>query len=289
MSKLGPYYINFTNSIGEDFSEYEFSEQGIPLVRFSMAVDWHHNPVTVCQYALAQYNRFLASGSLQAKENFLIQANWLLMNYESGPYDSAVWYYRLNIPFYGLRKPWISGMAQGEALSVLLRAYQVSKEENFLFVAEKAWKIFDVPVQDGGIISTFPDGAIAIEEYPSNPKSNVLNGFIFALFGIYDFRLMSKNGHADILFNDCIQSLKKNLIHYDTTYWSLYDLMKPPRLTSRAYHRLHIALLRGLSQVTHDKSFLKISNRWEKYVKDPVCNLKWFMHKIRQRSSTCID
>ena len=281
--RLGLYYLDFNKVIGEDFSEYEFNEQGIPLVRFHRSLEYRHNPVTVCQYALTLYNKFIKTGDIQSKNKFFSQANWLLQNYESGPNNSAVWYYRLNAPFYKLRSPWISGMAQGEALSVLLRAFQLTSEDKYYQLAQKVSNIFSVTVEDGGVIGAFPDGLLLIEEYPSRPGSCVLNGFMLALLGIYDFWLANQEQKWNDFFGACINSLNNNLNLYDTTYWSLYDLWKPYRLTARFYHRLHFILLHELYKITNEHLFFDTSERWKSYLKSPICNIKWAVEKIKER------
>ncbi len=283
MKILGPYYIDLNKSVGEDFSEYEFDAGGIPLVRFNRSPQWSNNPVTVCQYALNQFNIFLKYNTLDSKLKFLLQANWLLKNYKKGPDDSAVWYYHLNIPFYRLKDPWISGMAQGEALSVLTRAFQLTEQKVYLDLADRVWKIFSRSVLDGGVMGNMPNGDIVIEEYPTQPCSCVLNGFILAIFGIYDYMRIQEHQDARELFVRCTDSLKNNIQEYDSNFWSFYDLYEPMRLTSQAYHRLHILLLRALYIVTQEETFLSVSHRWENYLKNPLCNIKWGIAKIKQR------
>ena len=280
---LGPYYIDFTRSIGEDFSEYEFNPQGIPLVRFNRSPEWQHNPVTICQYALNRYNNFIKTGDSQFKSQFLVQVDWLMKNFSIGPNDSIVWYYQLKSSFYNLNKPWISGMAQGEALSVSLRAHQLTGNKAYYEIAQKIYNIFSVPVDDGGVIANFPDGSKLIEEYPTRPPSCVLNGFILSLFGIYDYWRVTKENTSLELFNCCVNSIKKNLKNYDTNYWTLYDLWKPSRLTSRYYHSLHIILLTKLYDLTNESIFLTTSLKWKKYLKNPICNSRWALHKLKQR------
>lgn len=283
MNKLGSYYIELNDSLGENFTEYEFNTDGIPLVRFQRSHDWQHNPVTVCQYALKQFNQFVKTGDEQAVVLFLKQAEWLFKNSENGPDDSTVWCYHINIPFYKLKSPWISGMAQGEALSVLLRAHQLTAEQKYWELANRAWNIFHIPVENGGVLNTYPDGSPVIEEYPTNPGSAVLNGFILALFGIYDYMIVTQNQAVEQFFQDCIISLKMNLNRYDTSFWSLYDLYDPLRLTSRAYHKLHLVLLDALAEISGENSFHQISERWHGYLNSPVCNLKWAITKTKQR------
>jgi len=282
--KLGRYYIDLNLCLGENFSEYEFSREGIPLTRFHWKPDWQHNPITVCQYGLHHFNKYLRNQNEESREIFLIQAKWLLDNAENGANNSIVWRYRFDIPFYNISAPWISGMAQGQAISVLLRAYQLTGDEKYLDTAHSTWKIFHLSVDKGGVISYFPDQKPFIEEYPSPAfLTGVLNGFIFAIFGIYDYAIYINKNFAHDFFLKLIDSLKDNLYRYDCGYWSYYDLMKPLRLTSKSYHRLHIEQLNGLYEITGEKIFKTFGERWRGYLFSSKCNFKWLVRKIYQK------
>jgi len=282
--KLGRYYIDLTQCLGEDFSEYEFNREGIPLTRFHRKPDWQYNPITVCQYGLHHYNIYLRRQNEESKNIFLSQARWLLDNAETGTNGSMVWYYRFDVPFYKISATWISGMAQGEALSVLLRTHQLTGEEKYLEIAHATWRSFQIPTAEGGVISYFPDGSPVIEEYPS-PKyfTAVLNGFIFAIFGVYDFAVYTKDKQARQFFFKLIDSLKNNLYRYDCGYWSYYDLKSPLRLTSKSYHRLHIEQLNELHEITKEEIFKTYRKRWQNYLFSSKCNFKWMIRKIHQK------
>jgi len=282
--KLGLYYIDLNKRLGEDFTEYEFDEQGVPLSRFHRLPDWKHNPITVCQYGLYHFNNYLRTSSAVSKDIFLSQANWLLEHAKEGPNNSAVWFYLFDLPFYDVKAPWVSGMAQGQAISVLLRAHQISSENEYLKTAKAAWRIFDVIVKNGGVISEFSDSLPMIEEYPATSKrSAVLNGFIFAIFGIYDYSVYVQDEKAQTKFDLFIDSLKKNLFQYDSGYWSYYDLADPRRLTAKFYHRIHIKQLESLFRITNDPFFKRFADRWQKYTFSPRSNFRWLLNKLHQK------
>ncbi|MDW7682148.1 MAG: D-glucuronyl C5-epimerase family protein [bacterium] len=282
--KLDCYHIDLNQGIGEDFSQYEFDENGIPLTRYQRQPNWKHNPVTVCQYGLFLYNRWLRSHEQKSKKLFLSQATWLVQNAEPGSNGALVWYYRFDLPYYQIKSPWISGMAQGEALSLLLRAHQITADDNFFTTAEKAWCVFENDVQNGGVISTYADGQPVIEEYPSlHHKSCVLNGFIFGLLGVYDYFIYADHSAARELFYRLISSLKNNLFRYDSGYWTYYDLKYPLRLASKTYHLIHLEQLKTLHKLTGESFFEDCYQQWQAYHKSIKCNLKWMLRKFHQK------
>ncbi len=282
---LDLYAIDLNECLGQTFSEYEFDENGNPLTQFFRQPTWKHNPVTVCQYGLYLFNRYLKNQSSEDKEKFLAQADWLVRHSQAGVDDSAVWVYQFDLPYYRLVSPWISGMAQGQALSVLLRAHQLTKKDQFLNLAQRAWKCFSFSAAQGGVCSRFPDGKIVIEEYPSAFQTTaVLNGFIFAIFGVYDYARYTEAAAARRFFDELVASLKQNLFRYDSGYWSYYDLAEPLRLTSKVYHQLHICQLKKMYQLTNEEKFRIYFERWEKYSRSLKANFRWLLKKVHQKT-----
>ena len=70
------------------------------------------------------------------------------------------------------------------------------------------------------------EGFVWYEEYPSleNEPPHVLNGFIFALFGLYDYYKATESEEALELFNQGIKTLKEKINLWDMGFWSRYDL-----------------------------------------------------------------
>lgn len=282
--ELKPYYIDYNRSLGEDFSEYQLNADGIPLARFHRKQGWEHNPVTVCQYGLHHFNRYLKTQQEESKQIFLAQANWLVDHARKGTNGSLVWFYPFDVPFYQISAPWISGMAQGQAISILLWAYHVTGQNRFWDTAHGAWLILKIQVDEGGVLSHFSDGKPIIEEYPSPGRlTGVLNGFLFAIFGVYDYASHTEDKLAHDFFLSLVDSLKANLFRYDCGYWSYYDLKPRLRLASKSYHRLHLEQLNQLYQLTNEEIFRTVRDRWRSYLCSSRCRMKWTLRKIHQK------
>ena len=85
-----------------------------------------------------------------------------------------------------LEPGWYSAMAQGHAMSLLSRAYSQSQNPLYLRAAYQAINPFLVPSSEGGVLTYLFGQHPWYEEYPTLPPSFVINGFMYALFGLYD-------------------------------------------------------------------------------------------------------
>ena len=103
-----------------------------------------------------------------------------------GPRD-GLWLNRL--PYtktFQLPAGWPSAMAQGEGASLLARLYLETGEERWADAARRAVAAMRAAERRGRRAGAASTGAPWPEEYPTDPPSYVLNGGIFALWGLYD-------------------------------------------------------------------------------------------------------
>jgi hypothetical protein len=147
--------------------------------------------------------------------------------------------------FDGGAPPWTSGLSQGTALQVLARAWSRFKEPAYLSAAQQALGIFRTPPPQGVRVST-PAGAI-YAEYTYAPNDRILNGFIQALVGLYDYTAITKDPLGLALFEAGDAEARVLVPHYDTGAWSLYDQFGESDLN---YHELLTEFLQHLCERT---------------------------------------
>lgn len=283
---LGNWYFDYSKVADRIANGYygTFDKKGIPLVDYSNfykkckipitgeSGGLYYTPVTIAHFGfgnLWKYNQSHGSDNLQ---NFINCAEWFCNNVVRRE-NCGVWEHLWMEPTYNLNPPWVSAMAQGEALSLLLRAYQCTNAQVFFDSAELAYNSFYIPVKNGGITLWDSDGRVWFEEYPSSTPSYVLNGFIFAVLGLYDYYRVTGDEKCRKLWSDAITSLRERLPLYDTGYWSKYDLLTNT-LTSPEYHFLHILQLEVLSALTGDEVLQDYTERWKNYTKSNYCRLR---------------
>lgn len=258
------YYMTFA-----DKSRYRgpFDANGVPLLDYRATVGLQYNPIAVAQFALAWMNRELA-GEGAARARWQPSADWLREGLVENDRGVPVWLHHFDWPYREtLRSPWFSGLAQGQGVSVLLRAWRLSGDETYREAAERAFLSFRRSVGEGGVVYLDERGDPWIEEYRVDPPSHILNGFLWALWGVWDMARIGGSEEAAALFGACTRTLVRNLDRYDTGYWSLYELggTRLPMLASPFYHALHLVQLEVTARITGEAVFAKVAERWRGY------------------------
>ncbi len=147
--------------------------------------------------------------------------------------------------FDGGVPPWTSGLSQGTALQVLSRAWSRFKEPADLTAAQQALGIFEQPPPQGVRVAS-KAGAM-YSEYTYAPGDHILNGFIQAVVGLYDYTQITKDPTGLKLFEAGDAEARAEVPHYDTGYWSLYDQYGESDLN---YHELLTEFLQHLCERT---------------------------------------
>ena len=242
-----------------------FDPEGIPLIDYGPPIGIQYNPVEICHYALANYYTYQTTNNPQYLETFLIQANWLVRNARQNS-DFTVWEYNFDWPTFNCTQPWISAMAQGEAISALTRAYVLTGNQTYLQTAQTATKAYEHETTQGGIRTTEAND-IWYEEYADTqaPSSKVLNGFIFSLFGLYECTYLTNSSETTQLFQQAADTLARNIHQYDTGTWSYYDLLHKT-IAGLNYHIIHIIQLNTMYKLTGNQIFQQYYTLFKSYL-----------------------
>ena len=197
-------------------------------------------------------------------------ANWAVEHQKS----NGAW---VNFAHINMEKPY-SSMAQGEGISLLLRAYNSSKNQTYLNAATKAVEFMLTPVEKGGV-TKYDGDDVYLMEFLYLPL--VLNGWIFSTWGLLDYCKVVENPCVyDILKKTC-NSLKNKLADFDTGFWSMYAEGKI--IASPFYHKLHIAQLNVMFELTGETIYKDFANRWAAYQKSFFCSRCAFIKKAMQK------
>jgi heparosan-N-sulfate-glucuronate 5-epimerase len=287
---LGSYYLDFRRCV----THYHLwppmttpDDNGVARADYTHwagpEVGIQYFPITIALYALGNYQMFFDTGEEAYRKTFFAQADWLMKNVRITQSDTVVWEMHYNfLPTRNISVPWVSGMAQGQITSVLLRAYQLTGDDGYRSTAEKALKTFHHSIIDGGIAWSDEEGFTFYEEFPTEPPCHVLNGHIWAMFGLYDYYRVAGSPDALGLFNAGVSTLKKYLPRYDTGFWTKYDLLNKPGYAPIRYQHIHVEQLKVLYEITREDVFNEYAQRWSAYLK-PRGKAYFAFHVVGQR------
>lgn len=286
---LGGYYEDLIHKTYT--GREQLSREGVPLVKLGSG-SYALHPVTVCQVALGWYERWLDHHYEADLSRFLVLADWLVRNQAMRDGIGGVWPVPYPVPTLGLRSQWVSALVQGQAISVLVRAAHATGREQYLVAAQYAVRPFSIETERGGVRRKQPRGGELYEEYPSSAGSGVLNGFISALWGLYDYVLLTGDPNAEEMFQAGLRWLVDSLPLYDTGYWSRYMLARPRGLSNLAspyYHAEHVIQLYATYALTEDESLRTRAQRWEQYSRSLVALLWVLLVKGTSRAARILQ
>lgn len=261
---LSGYFNDLTPKIREGHAQ---DSRGIPLLRTGRR-DYFYHPTAVCQHALGCYDRWLLSRAERYRRMFLASADWLAMSQDSRggwrvfsrdtsapvsefPVGLPTGWTKLEVPY--------SGMVQGQAVSVLVRAAAISPESAYADAASRAMTLLRTEVRDGGVCYS-DDSGISVEEVPSDPRNTILNGWIFGMFGAWDHWLATQSPESLEFFELNRSLLAARLTEFDLGWWSVYDELG--HLAKPFYHRLHVAQLAALALLHPADASSRIAVAW---------------------------
>jgi heparosan-N-sulfate-glucuronate 5-epimerase len=180
---------------------------------------------------------------------------------------------------------WLSGMAQGQCASLLVRVGLETADDPFLESARLGLQPMRVSTNRGGVVAGLGTGFF-LEEYPTDPPSLVLNGGVFALWGVYDVWRALDDGEAEELFAGAHETLSQHIDEWDTGFWSRYDLYPHPivNIASDSYHSLHTDQLTALDLIAPSASLRDAAARFRTYSGSRARRARALAHKVAFRA-----
>lgn len=220
-------------------------------------------PAELAQLALGWWERHLV-GEPDAFGAFLaLCATLERRGVERG--RELLWQYDVPVTKHGLVPPWCSALAQAQAASVFVRAYLAGGGDRFAELAERAIAPI-LPGSTSGLLVATSEGPVP-EESPSCPPSLILNGWVYALWGIWDVALALGDEDCRCLFEESTNCLRRTIHRYDVGWWSRYSLYphRLPDLAKPFYHRLHVHQLEITARLVGARDLSETARRWAAY------------------------
>lgn len=141
-----------------------------------------------------------------------------------------------------MEKGWISAMAQGEALGALSVAFHATGDDKYLECANYIFTTLHTNTDSLWCFGIDNKGYYWLEEYPTEDFCHVLNGMLYALWGIWDYYVVTRDQFALILFKAGIKTICDNYPRWKEKYldYSYYCWHRP---MSAYYHQVHLTQL----------------------------------------------
>ena len=263
-TEIAGYYNDLTEKVTKDDSNIL-----VPKYYVDTGEEIYFS-IGIFQYGLAAYDLFLKTHDEIYKSKLIACANWAIENQQ----DNGSW---ITFAYESPEHPY-SSMAQGEGISMLIRAHIETKDDKYLLAIHKAKEFMLKPISDGGT-TNYIGGDVYLYECTHDPL--ILNGWIFSLWGLYDYSKYIEDLEVQNVLNLTLISLKKKLPEFDMKYWSKYEDGK--RISSPFYHKLHIAQLLAMHDLFGDHIYREYAEKWEAYQKSFWKTKKAFVKKAMQK------
>lgn len=277
----GDYLGHSNQEVAQRWDLISLDAEDIPVVKYQGK--YYRNPTTISQNAMKYYGRFVKGGGDTDRATFLKHADALIAQE-----DSTTGAISMPYPYKAPRNAnefatgWVSAMAQGQALSVFARAYDLTKDDKYIQAGRRALAFLQVPVERGGTMSNLGniDPTLSryawYEEYPQDAvskASHVFNGHVFTLLGLYDWSQVDPDASgrtASRMFRCGAYSLERALPYFELGGYSAYDLghltdgIIAPRiqLIQYPYQTVHIYQLLALYSITKKRVYLDWANKF---------------------------
>ena len=163
--------------------------------------------------------------------------------------------------FGGGAPPWTSGLSQGTAIQAFGRGYELLGDAKYKAIGRDALGAFEKAPPVGVRVSS--NGGSHYLIYSMSPGLRVLNGFLQATTGLYDFAKLTGDKKAQRLFRAGDRAARREVPRFDTGSWSRYSL--GGRESDLGYHRLVRDFLDNLCDRTKTAVYCKTAKRFTDY------------------------
>jgi hypothetical protein len=166
--------------------------------------------------------------------------------------------------FGGGAPPWTSGLSQGTAIQAFARGFELLGDPRYKQVGHDALGAFEKAPPVGVRVAS--NGGSHYLIYSMSPGLRVLNGFLQAVTGLYDFAQITGDTRARRLFEQGDRAARREIPRFDTGAWSLYSL--GGRESDLGYHRLVRDFLDNLCDRTKTAVYCKTAAKFTNYQRE---------------------
>ncbi len=222
----------------------------------------YYHPVAMihrCFHFLGAYLKANDTAQLRRAEKYVAKLRSLSIQSDSAIFLPYPFDYRVHKNAkLQLKTPWVSGMAQGEFLAIVTRLLEYTGDSVYLDLAHQSFRSLTRLSDKNELWVGRVDSAgyFWLEEYPLEGLDQTLNGFVAAVYGVYDYLRVVGSDDARRMYDNCLTTLRRYLPEYRRPDSLSYYCLGHRHIADSSYHRLHISMCRELFRMSGDSIFL---------------------------------
>ncbi len=255
---------------------------GVPALRMVQSGETSVLPVMVLLYGLGSADRYFLENDATRLDAVGRVSGWLIQNMlPEGYFDNGCSQRHPTVEYVSDN----SAMSQGLALSFATRAilYKLVGDEQLVQLRCMVDAIIANMLRPLSELGTavYRDNDLFLLEDCTKDGSVVLNGWIFGVFGLFDYLRLSKQERVESCLSATIDTMKRVLPDYClTSGWSYYD--DRGRISSPFYHDLHISMLEAMHRLTGAAEFAACCDRFRR-ANTRFNRTRYTINKIKDR------
>ena len=225
----------------------------------------YDHPVGQASYGIDNLETYVLNGDQRYLDRAKAQAARLMLRARK---VGGAWYLPYPFDFYlhgrqseRMAAPWYSAMAQGQAITLFVRLFEVTNDPTYRTAADGVFASFLRPKATSSPWVVWVDSQrhLWLEEYPKAAADRTLNGHMFATFGMWDYWRLTQDERAKALYQGALTTVANYFTAFRNTKWiSQYCLSHPTSLSDK-YHLIHISELLRVFTMTRGLAFLRLA------------------------------
>jgi len=256
-----PYFSTAIESVQDGWGVLD--AQGIRMYRAADGLA-HEHPVLQGNYALSLINSYRATTNAEYLAKAELYGERLI---ETAIVSRGAWFYPYDFDFQidptplpgdVIHKTWYSAMAEGTSISVFAQLYELTGKTVYLNAASNTFQAFKLPASQTEPWASDADetGCLWLEEYARDPQNHqfVLNGHVFAAWGLYEYWHMTGDPDALRLLQGAITTVKHWFPFFRTPGYVVKYSRKHANWAA-SYHPVIIQQMNSLYSLTGDLFF----------------------------------
>jgi hypothetical protein len=263
-----------------DYQNYVTPLNGTQTIDANGVATWDfhgrkvYHPLIIARYGIKLLHSYRITHDPAILDRAEVNANWLIRHAVSR--DGALYFpYRFTYPLFGdprdlVRPPWVSALPQGTTLAFFIRLFAVTGDQHWRKAADSTFATFvkRESSKQPWIVpwTVFVDKRhhrryLWFEEDAKHPPAQVLNGHMYALFGVWEYAIATGSDAAAEVFDGGATTIRHQVQRFRVrggiSYYSLRVHAQYP-----SYHCIHVGQLKLLTRMTGDPWFAKEGRRF---------------------------